>query len=410
MAMGSQFSLSLELTKLVPFGSLFNAAGLGLVRMLRDIQASGSDFITEEDLAQVFGRNRIEPLFASTFRTAVKHSVIHQFTGIAELVIEGGAGPTVKRSLNEPGYFAMVVQLSLLTYTHELTSLTKALTVSFERRAQGASEYVPPPRYDALKGTLRAVREQTCGFMWELVLSAVEEKLLQTVGLTDSGLYHYRAIPQVVLQALLDSFTAVQHLPEHTYLRIRCLHGVSTIIVWAHRVLGLSVRVDIDNEAYFFGQEPMSICIDADSPTAPPEVALLNETNDPFFRLSAAAEEPMLVPVHHHPIRDYGTASLRPGCSTAKLRAMIREVVTSCLAIAQDCDEKSQKHPTSSNMRRSSTPTFEQVLSVSKLLFSSHEDIIDSISLESVLPCPIPKISGFSGEDLRNVCVRPISC
>lgn len=75
MAMGSQFSLSLELTKLVPFGSLFNTAGHGLVRLLREIQASGSDFITEQDLAEVFGRNRLEPRFASTFRTAVKHSV-----------------------------------------------------------------------------------------------------------------------------------------------------------------------------------------------------------------------------------------------------------------------------------------------------------------------------------------------
>lgn len=118
MPMGSQFSLSVELTKLVPFGSLVNAAGHGLVRLLREIQASGSDFITEEDLAQVFGRNRVEPLFASTFKTAVKHSMIHEISSVAELVFEGGAGPTVRRSLNEPGYFAMVVQLSLLTFTH----------------------------------------------------------------------------------------------------------------------------------------------------------------------------------------------------------------------------------------------------------------------------------------------------
>lgn len=120
MAMGSQFSLTLELTKLVPFGSLLNAAGHGLVRALREIQASGSDPFAEEDLAEVFGRNRLEPLFESTFRTAIKHSVIHHISSIAELVIEGGAGPTVRRSLKETGYFAMVVQLSLLTFTHEV--------------------------------------------------------------------------------------------------------------------------------------------------------------------------------------------------------------------------------------------------------------------------------------------------
>ena len=102
----------------MPFGSLVNAAGHGLVRLLREIQASGSDFITEEDLAQVFGRNRVEPLFASTFKTAVKHSMIHEISSVAELVFEAGAGPTVRRSLNEPAYFSMVVQLSLLTFTH----------------------------------------------------------------------------------------------------------------------------------------------------------------------------------------------------------------------------------------------------------------------------------------------------
>ncbi|KAL8817019.1 MAG: hypothetical protein Q9223_004070 [Gallowayella weberi] len=395
MAMGSQFSLSLELTKLVPFGSLFNAAGHGLVRLVRDIQASGSDFITEEDLAQVFGRNRIEPLFASTFRTAVKHSVIHQLTGIAELVIEGGAGPTVKRSLNEPGYFAMLVQLSLLTYTHEMVSLTKALIKSFEGRAQGGSEYVAPPRYDALKGTLRAVREQTCGFMWELVLSAVENQLYTTVGSTDGLLYHYRAIPQVIIQALLDSFTAIQHMPEHTYLRIRSGIGVSTIVVWAHRILGLSIRVSIRNKEHIFGQDPASIYIDADAPRpAKPEVALLNETNDPFFQLAASPEDPILLPVSHHPIKDYGTMSLRLiEDSPERERSLVHAIVTSCITITREYNDglyvggwepEGRRNYTT---RRRSLPTVARVLSVSKLLFSSNIDVLDAIRLDSELPC-----------------------
>ncbi|KAL8695883.1 MAG: hypothetical protein Q9224_003098 [Gallowayella concinna] len=396
--MGSQFSLSLELTKLVPFGSLFNAAGHGLVRLVRDIQASGSDFITEEDLAQVFGRNRIEPLFASTFRTAVKHSVIHQLTGIAELVIEGGAGPTVKRSLNEPGYFAMVVQLSLLTYTHELIGLTKALIKGFERRAHGASEYVAPPRYDALKGTLRAIREQTCGFMWELFISAVERKLFTTVGSTDGGLYHARVIPQVIIQALLDSFTAIQHMPEHTYLRICTSTGMSTIVVWAHRVLGLSVRVDTKDQEYTFGQQPVSIYIDANSPGRTPEVALLNETNDSFFQLSTAPEDTSLMPISHHPIRDYGTISLRlMDDSPHRARSLVESIVTSCIVIARDCNEarylggRESEGRNHSTTRRSSFPTVQQVLSVSRLLFWSDVDVIDAINLDSDLPCQARK-------------------
>ena len=111
MPLGIQFSLSVELTKLVPFGSPVNTAGHGLVRLLREIQASGSDFVTEEDLAQILGRNRVDPLFASTFKTAVRHSVIHEISSVAELVFEGGAGPTVRRIPNEPAYFSMVLQL-----------------------------------------------------------------------------------------------------------------------------------------------------------------------------------------------------------------------------------------------------------------------------------------------------------
>lgn len=385
MAMGSQFSLSLELTKLVPFGSLVNAAGHGFVRLLRDIQASGSDFVTEQDLAEVFGRNRVEPLFASTFRTAVKHSVIHQISGIAEMVIEGGAGPTVRRSLNEPGYFAMVVQLSLLTYTHELSGLTNGLMVAFQRRSQGSSEYVAPPRYDALKGALRAVREQTCGFMWELVISAVEKRLYPSVAWTDGSLYSIRLIPVIILQALLDSFTAIQHLPEHTRLQIASSTGIPTIIVWAHHVLGLTVRVKFNDESLLFGQGPETVYIDGDRGGVP-TIALLNETNDPFFTLSSQAEDPTMTAVRRHTLRDYGTMVIQlQEDDPDRERSMIHAIATSCIKIAGE-----QNQETEIGIRDSWSlrifPSVHLVISVLKLMFASNEDVIDSIDLPSELP------------------------
>ncbi|KAL8939869.1 MAG: hypothetical protein Q9216_003120 [Gyalolechia sp. 2 TL-2023] len=382
MAMGSQFSLSLELTKLVPFGSLVNAAGHGLVRLLREIQASGSDFITEQDLAEIFGRNRVEPLFESTFRTAVKHSVVHQISGIAELIIEGGAGPTVRRSLHEPAYFAMVVQLSLLTYTHELKSLTSGLTRSFEQRTQGSAEYVSPPRYDALKGVLRAIREQTCGFMWELIISAVEKRLYPSIAWTDGSLYTIRTIPQIILQALLDSFTAIQHLPEHTRLRIRSSTGIPTIIVWAHHVLGLSVKVDINEESLLFGSGPVTVYIDNDNP-GPPMVALLNETDDPFFQLVEQQEVPILTPVRRHPIRDYGTRAIRLRENDRdRERSMVLNIVTKCLEEARE-QEESRKKGLPEPGQLSCFPSTKRVLSTAKLLFASNEDILNDNLLET---------------------------
>ncbi|KAI4107135.1 MAG: hypothetical protein L6R37_001836 [Teloschistes peruensis] len=390
MAMSSQFSLSLELSKLVPFGSLVNATGHGLVRLLRQIQASGSDFVTEQDLAEVFGRNRVEPLFASTFRTAVKQSLIHEISGIAELVIEGGAGPTVRRSLNEPGYFAMVVQLSLLTYTHALSDLTRSLTKSFEQRAQGAPEYVAPPRYDNLMGALRAIREQTCGFMWELVISAIESKLYPSIVWTDGTLYTRRTVPQTILQGLLDSFTAVQHLPENTRLRIRSCWGVPTIIVWAHQILGLTVHVNMVDETIAFGDGLPTVWIDAVTRGSPisPDIALLNETDDVLFHTAETSQKVRLGPIYRHPVRDYGTRILRlRDDDLEREKGMVFAVVASCIEIARKQAIDRRSRPCVSG-KEICFPSVRHVISVCRMVFASHADMIDAIDPASELPCP----------------------
>ena len=66
MALPSQFNLSVELTKLVPFGPLINTASRGLINLVRELHKSGSDIVAEQDLAEVLGRNHIESKFAST--------------------------------------------------------------------------------------------------------------------------------------------------------------------------------------------------------------------------------------------------------------------------------------------------------------------------------------------------------
>lgn len=387
MAMSSQFSLSLELSKLVPFGSLVNATGHGLVRLLRQIQASGSDFVTEQDLAEVFGRNRMEPLFASTFRTAVKQSVIHEISGIAELVIEGGAGPTVRRSLNEPGYFAMVVQLSLLTFTHDLPSLTKSLTRSFEQRAQGAPEYVAPPQYDNLIGTLRAIREQTCGFMWELVISAVESKLYPSIHWTNGTLYQKRTIPPNILQGLMDSFTAIQHVPDSTRLRIRSCWGVPTIIVWAHQVLGLTVKVDINDETISFGDGSSTVFIDTAETPHSPDIALLNETDDLLFHVAEASQDIRLGPIYRHPVKDYGTRILRlQDESLDRERDMVFAVVASCIEIARKQADDRRSRPSVTGKERA-FPSVRRIISMSRSVFASNADVIDAIDPASSFLC-----------------------
>ncbi|KAL8652137.1 MAG: hypothetical protein Q9210_002866 [Variospora velana] len=124
VSLPSQFSLALELHKLLPLGSLIPASSRAL-----------------------------------SYRPALRLHLPHRGVDIAELIIEGGAGPTVRRSLSEPAYFSTIVQLSLLTWTQRAERPGQGTREELRTTgaAQGPStEYVPVPRFDAVKGTLRA--------------------------------------------------------------------------------------------------------------------------------------------------------------------------------------------------------------------------------------------------------------
>lgn len=275
---------ALELTKLIPFGSLNTNTSRGRLHLTRELQDSGSDMITEADLAEVFGRNRIERGFESTFRTTVKKSVIHKISEVAGLVIEAEAGPMARRSLGEPAYFSTILQLSLPTYTHDLSNFqASCLAKALENRAEGAAAPVALPGYDALKGTLRACREQTSGFPWEFALLPVEETPIDIV--SGEGPILTRPIPVAVLQALLDSFPEEQYLPENRFIHIESIFGISTIVVWAHRVLSLTIYVVGEDHTVRFGDGFESIFIDTRSR---PEMkaSLMNETKDLCFQVT----------------------------------------------------------------------------------------------------------------------------
>ncbi len=386
MAFTNQFSLSLELTKFLPGSSLVNLAGRGLIHLMRELQNSGSDFITEGDLAEIFGRNRIDNKFASTFRTAVKHSAIHQIADIAELVIEAGAGPTVRRSLKEPAYFSTVIQLSLLTWAHDLSTLARSLAQVLERRAKDAETPATPPTYDALKGTLRACREQTSGFMWELFFAAVEKKL-ETTSVGDDKPFDARPIPIPVLQSLLDFFTAVQHLPDTTLIRIKSHRGISTVVVWAHCVLGLTVLVESTEGTVRFGEGSESVYVELRG-TVAVEASLYNETQDLLFNVVESNQDTVLEPVCRHPILGYGLRVIELTLNDDNLlsQEIIHSIVTSCIRLVQD--QNAERAFT--NIGRPGKifcPSVRQVIAVATMLFPNHYEIFDELDLDTEQPC-----------------------
>lgn len=116
MALQNQFTLSLELTNLVPVG--FAIAGKtwdAALRFARQLQSSRSDIVIEEDLALKFGRCRIADNLSRSFRTVVEAQNRAEPLQLVEagLTLFCGTGPTVVRALTEGRdgpYFAMVVQ------------------------------------------------------------------------------------------------------------------------------------------------------------------------------------------------------------------------------------------------------------------------------------------------------------
>ena len=225
-----------------------SALGHGVLALARDIRNTGSDLLVEEDLVANFGRNRIESQFESTFKTVVRESTSKQLATSLDIFLNAGAGPTVHHRLRDPRYFSTIVQLSLLTSVYDIGSLAGGLSSALSRRLEGALQdqrYFPSAQ--ALSGTLRACKEQTCNFNWSLLFDAVTSTLGDELGIHLLRPEHLRALPVAILQGLIDFLPTLQYFPEDHLVSIK-LHAsrslsISMIIVWAHHLLGFSVQV-----------------------------------------------------------------------------------------------------------------------------------------------------------------------
>ncbi|KAI4168984.1 MAG: hypothetical protein LQ343_006015 [Gyalolechia ehrenbergii] len=213
--------------------------------LARELRHSGSDIVVEEDLANVFGRCTISHTLTSSFKTIVakSNSNISLLEGI---VLQGGPGPTVLRALQEPPFFAMVVQISLLAWAFHTNYLATAIADALRKRSEGApsSSGLPssPDRLGIL-GVLEACESQTAAFNWSMMIDAVSITLGYSAETAPTD------FPPFVLQGLIDMFPMVQTLPSDRLIHIQIPvgeglnSGTSVLVVWAHRVLDLVVLV-----------------------------------------------------------------------------------------------------------------------------------------------------------------------
>ncbi|KAL8947809.1 MAG: hypothetical protein Q9222_005948 [Ikaeria aurantiellina] len=246
MAFTNQFASTVELTRLLPpIKWATSKAGKAIMSRARELRQSGSDIVVEEDLASVFGRCRVSTALTSSFKTLVTRSSSNASL-IESITLQGGPGPTISRAFQEPPYFAMVVQLSLLTWTFNIHYLATAIADSLRDRLDGApstTSLLSSPDRAGVLGVLRSCEEQTSAFNWNMMLDAVS----RTLG--------YRGrdapidFPPFILQGLIDMFPMVQSLPGDRLIHIqlpvgdRLDAGSSTLVVWAHHVLDLTVLV-----------------------------------------------------------------------------------------------------------------------------------------------------------------------
>ena len=246
MGFQNQFSLSLELTRLLPpIKWPTDKTVDAITTRARDLSNSGSDISVEEDLARVFGRCRISDALTSSFKTVVTKST--SSTPILEaIMLQAGPGPTVIRALQDSHYFATVVQLSLLVWTFSASNLATAIADALRERSEGApstSGLQSTPSRVGILGVLRACESQTSAFNWNMMLNAVSTVLGYG---TDPARTDF---PAFMLRGLLDMLPMVQTLPNDRFIHIQIpvshdvQSGTCALIVWAHHVLGLTVFV-----------------------------------------------------------------------------------------------------------------------------------------------------------------------
>ena len=246
MVFQNQFSLSLELTRLLPpIKWATDKTVDAIMTRARDLSNSGSDIVVEEDLARVFGRCRISDALTSSFKTVITQSTSN--TPILEaIMLQAGPGPTLIRAFQDSHYFSTVVQLSLLVWTFSASNLATAIADALRERSEGApstSGLQTTPSRTGILGVLRACESQTSAFNWNMMLNAVSTVLGYGTSPAPTD------FPSFILRGLLDMFPMVQTLPNDRFIHIQIpvsdggQSGTCALIVWAHHVLDLTVLV-----------------------------------------------------------------------------------------------------------------------------------------------------------------------
>lgn len=244
MPFQTQHSLSLELAKIFPLRAALSNGVEQLPNLVRVLKRDGSDFLVEEDLANICGRGKIEPSLEKDFRAVVKTASFQSLHPESPIILDAGPGETLRRALKDRFYMSCVIQISFLTWMHEETTLAATLVENlrtrYESKVQGATL---DPDHDGILKTLRACSSQTSQYPCDTLVSLVENRFQKSAHLFRVNRNPLRYLSPNLLLGAMDYLYMVQSLPEDRLIRVESQMGLVPIVIWAHHILDLKVLV-----------------------------------------------------------------------------------------------------------------------------------------------------------------------
>ncbi|KIN02959.1 hypothetical protein OIDMADRAFT_178728 [Oidiodendron maius Zn] len=324
MPLNSGFQLSVELTNVFGGAAAAVSAVKDLISFSRELKKSGSDIVVEEDLADIFGRGRVVPDLKAKFKEVIlARTGITPIHGDCVIQLQYGPGPTVNRAFTDQGgrYLSTVIQLSCLAWMHDRTELSSALIECMRKRLEmnipGANS---DPGFDGVFNTLEACSSQTSAFAWNDFARQVRSTIERAYPpFKYQGLYILNRIERLspnILLAAMDYLYLVQSLPEDRKMILQSQEGMIPLIVWAHNILGLTVRVHQKAErGIIFGTGAPQVTIQFDlgvNPEESTEILLLDQ--DINVVLKCGPSDNTITKIRsqeRHLLRGYGSEHLR---------------------------------------------------------------------------------------------------
>lgn len=303
--METGFQISVELTQLFPVRTAVEyLARCSVERVLgfaRELKNSNSDILVEADLVAVFGRVWVDEKIARQFKSDVIKNRARIIIPDTPLELSIGAGPTLEYGFSKDadrGALSTIIQLSLLSSTHDRSTLASSLSYGFNKRVELAVPSAnPSPGYDGIMGTLEAISSQSPGYFWSTYIKTIRERITPILG---HGRVNNdaRALPSNLLFACLDNLCMVQRLPEEYTLIVSDASGCVTLILWAHFVLGLPVVLrgqHPEDEVHFRHDQTSSPSVIIQGNRVPsmsgPEICLLGKENRVYLRIDPKLAE-----------------------------------------------------------------------------------------------------------------------